>query len=169
MRRLMLVDDDKNVLHALQRSIRQCSFAAELRIELFTDPLLALERSRTVEFEVAISDFQMPQLDGIHFLQRLRVLQPDVVRLILSASTEFETVKRAINEAEVFRYIPKPWDLADLQEIIPLALARRDELDATRLQTGELTLQQLALRRLEAAESGITQVNWGPDGSVNLD
>lgn len=169
MRRLLLVDDDINVLHALQRSLRQCSFAASLRVDIFSDPLQALEYAREVEFDVAVSDFQMPQMDGITFLQRLRQLQPDVVRLVLSASTEFETVKRAINEAEVFRYIPKPWDLSDLQEIIPLALARRDQLDATRIQTGELTPERVALRRLEAQESGITQVKWGADGSVQLE
>ena len=152
MRRLLLVDDDVNVLHALQRSLRQCAFAAELRAELFNDPLQALLRAAEVDFDVAISDYQMPQMDGVTFLKKLRVLQPDVVRLVLSASTEFEIVKRAINEAEVFRYIPKPWQLSDLQEIIPLALARRDQLDASRLQLGELTPQQLAARRLEAEE-----------------
>lgn len=169
MRRLLLVDDDLNVLHALQRSLKQCRFASELRVEIFSDPLQALERAREVEFDVAVSDYQMPQMDGITFLQRFRPLQPDTVRLVLSASTEFETVKRAINEAEVFRYIPKPWDLSELQEIITLALARRDELDATRIQTGELTAQQLAMRRLEAEEGGITQVKWGADGSVHLE
>ena len=169
MRRLLLVDDDVNVLHALQRSLRQCAFAREVRTELFSDPLQALARAAEVDFDVAISDYQMPQMDGITFLQQLRILQPDAVRLVLSASTEFDIVKRAINEAEVFRYIPKPWHLSDLQEIIPLALARRDQHDATRMQGGDLTPQQLAARRLEAEEGGITKVNWGPDGSVHLD
>ena len=169
MKRLLMVDDDINVLHALQRSLRQCTFAAELRAELFSDPLKALARAAEVDFDVAISDYQMPEMDGITFLKQLRILQPDTVRLVLSASTEFDIVKRAINEAEVFRYIPKPWHLSDLQQIIPLALARRDQLDVTRLQLGDLTPQQLAARRLEAEESGITKVNWGPDGSVHLD
>ncbi len=139
MRRLLLVDDDVNVLHTLQRSLRQCAFAPGLRIELFSDPLQALARAAEVDFDVAISDYQMPQMDGMTFPNRLRILQPDAVRLVLSASTEFDIVKRAINEAEVFRYIPKPWQLSDLQEIIPLALARRDQLDATRMHLGDLT------------------------------
>ena len=50
MRRLLLVDDDVNVLHALQRSLRQCAFAREVRTELFSDPLQALARPAEVDF-----------------------------------------------------------------------------------------------------------------------
>ena len=168
MKRLMLVDDEPNVLHALQRMLRQCVFAQPLRIETFTDPLLALARAQEVEFDVAVSDYQMPGMNGVTFLQHLRLLQPHAVRLVLSASTEFDTVMRAVNDAEVFRYIPKPWQLSDLQETLVLALARRVENDQTQLQLGQMTQRELEERQLEADEPGITKVNWGPDGSVML-
>ena len=103
------------------------------------------------------------------FLQCFRRLQPDAIRLILSASTEFETVMRALNEAEIFRYLPKPWQPGELRTVIGQALARRDEADRISVQTGQATAQELAERRLEADEPGITKVNWGPDGSVMLD
>lgn len=169
MRRLLLLDDEINVLHALQRTLRQCRFARALRIEFFTDPEQALVRAGEIDFDVVISDFQMPGMNGVEFLQCLRQLQPDAVRLVLTASTDFETVKQAINVAQIFRYIPKPWASEELQEAVRLALAQRDESDRVGLQTGSLTAQQLDERRLEAAEPGITKVNWGPDGSVLLD
>ena len=169
MRRLLLLDDEANVLHALQRALHQCQLATDLRIEIFTDPAQALVRAVEVEFDVVISDFQMPQMDGIEFLRRFRQMQPDAVRLILSASTDFDTVKRAINEVEILRFIPKPWQLSDLQEVILLALARRENTDSVKLKLGELTPQQLAERQLEAEEPGITKVNWDTDGSVRLD
>jgi two-component system probable response regulator PhcQ len=169
MRRLLLLDDEINVLHALQRTLHQCHFATELRIETFTEPTQALVRAVEVDFDLVISDYHMPHMDGIEFLRRLRQLQPDAVRLILSASTDFDTVRRAINEVEILRFIPKPWQLSDLQEVILLGLARRDHSDAVKLKLGELTPRQLAERRLEADEPGITKVNWGEDGSVGLD
>lgn len=168
MKRLLLVDDEPNVLHALQRMLRQCVFAQPLRIETFTDPLQALARAHEVEFDVAVSDYQMPVMNGVAFLQLLRQVQPHTVRLILSASTEFDTVMRAVNDAEVFRYIPKPWQQSDLQETLTLALARRDQADDLQLQLGQMTQQELEERRLEADEPGITKVNWGADGSVLL-
>ncbi len=169
MRRMLMIDDEINVLHALVRSLRQCSFAGEVRIETSTDPLQALARAAEVDFDIVLSDFQMPGMNGIEFLQRFRQLQPDAIRLVLSASTEFDTVMRALNEAEIFRYLPKPWQQSDLQAVIGQALARRDEADRIDVQSGRMTAQEIATRRLEADEPGITKVNWGPDGSVMLD
>lgn len=169
MRRFLLLDDEINVLHALQRTLRQCFPGAELRIESFTEPEQALVRCGEVAFDIVISDYRMPQMNGVDFLKMVKAIQPDAVRLVLSASTEFDAIMSAINQAEVFRYITKPWNLLEIKETITLALARRDQTDTTRLQLGELTPQELEARRLEAEEPGITQVKWGPDGSVILD
>ncbi|NDP60112.1 MAG: response regulator, partial [Oxalobacteraceae bacterium] len=166
MRRLLLLDDDPLILHALQRTLRQCKFDVELRIEVFTDAAGALERAGEVDIDLVLSDYHMPGMNGLQFLNRFRQLQPDAVRMVLSASTEFDTAVRAINEAEVFRFIPKPWQREELQQTIVLALARRDQHTALALEQASLTAQELALRQLEADEPGITKVNWGADGSV---
>lgn len=169
MRRMLMIDDEINVLRALLRSLRQCSLADRLRIETFTDPQQALTRAAEVEFDIVLSDFQMPGMNGIEFLKCFRALQPEAIRLVLSASTEFDTVMRALNEAEIFRYLPKPWQPAELEAVIGQALARRDETDRIGVRIGTMTEQEIAARRLEADEPGITKVNWGPDGSVRFD
>ncbi|MBC7514473.1 MAG: response regulator [Herminiimonas sp.] len=169
MRRMLMIDDEINVLQALQRSLRQCSFVDQLRFELFTDTGAALARAAQVDFDIVLSDFQMPGMNGIEFLQHFRQLQPDAIRLVLSASTEFETVMRALNEAEIFRYLSKPWAHDELQTVIGQALTRRDEADRIGVRSGRTTAQEIAERRLEADEPGITRVNWGSDGSVMLD
>lgn len=176
MRRLLLVDDEINILQALQRVGMQ--FHHEFFIpECLTERALqALQRIDEVGFDFVIADFHMPQMNGVDFLEQVRDLQPDAVRLMLSACTDFDTVRKAVNRAEVFRYISKPWTATELEEIIRLALVRRDKVmedrrlaDQLRAQRGELTLQELEARRLEEEEPGITKVNWGPDGSVLLD
>ena len=176
MRRFLLVDDEINVLHALQRDIRQCGIKEEVRVELFTDPQKALQRSREVAFDIVISDFRMPQMSGVEFLRAYRTIQADSVRMILSASTEFETVMSAVNEAEVFRYIAKPWLPDDIGDTVKLALERRDQaredlrlVEELRSELGKSTPQEQEAKRLEKLEPGITHVNWGPDGSVHLD
>ncbi|MFT5588889.1 MAG: two-component system probable response regulator PhcQ [Bradyrhizobium sp.] len=169
MRRLLLLDDDPLILHALQRTLRQCKFDVELRIEVFAEAAEALTRAREIDIDLVISDYHMPAMNGVQFLNRFRQIQPDAVRMVLSASTEFDTALRAINEAEVFRFIPKPWQREELQQIIVLALARRDQNAALTQEQVSLTAQELALRQLEADEPGITKVKWGADGSVLLD
>jgi two-component system probable response regulator PhcQ len=176
MRRFLLLDDEINVLHALNRTLRLCLSGTKFQVEIFTDPEQALLRSTEVPFDVVVSDYRMHGMNGIEFLKMIKAIQPDAVRLMLSASTEFHTVFDAINDAEVFRYISKPWQKEELEVIFELTLARRDRNVAEhRLADGSpakdygLTAQELEARRLEAEEPGITKVKWGPDGSVHLE
>src|SRR5882724_6652487 len=122
MRRLLLVDDEINVLRALQRALHRHFRGEEMRVEICEDPVQALVRAGEVAFDLVISDYRMPPMSGVEFLKAIRNLQPDAVRLMLSASTDFDAVFNAINDAEVFRYITKPWQDSDLEEVIRLAL-----------------------------------------------
>ena len=176
MRRILLLDDEVNVLNALNRTLRQCFAGSSLQIETFSDPELALLRSAETGFDVVMSDYRMPGMNGAEFLHVIMGVQPEATRLILSASTDFSEVTNAINRAEVFRYVAKPWQAADLQKTFELAFARRDDAVAARaivddLRTirGQLSAQEIEARRLEAEEPGITSVKWGKDGSVHLE
>jgi two-component system probable response regulator PhcQ len=176
MRRYLLVDDEINILNALRRSLHPHMLEENVRIETYTEAQQALLRMHEVPFDLVISDYRMPRMDGIAFLKRVKSIQPDAVRLMLSSSDDFETVLGAINEAEVFRYVSKPWDIAELLKIIELGMARRTQAiqarhlaDELRVASGQLTPEEAELKRLEESEPGITKVNWGPDGSVLLD
>jgi two-component system probable response regulator PhcQ len=98
-------------------------------------------------------------------------IQPDAVRLMLSASTEFAEVSSAINRAEVFRYVAKPWEGEELKKIFLQAFERRDEILRARARApaSVLSAQDLEAHRLEIEEPGITRVRRAPDGSVYLD
>lgn len=158
MKRVLIVDDELPVLHALRRLLQRHFDPGQLGVELCVDPLHALHRLREAHFDVLICDCRMPRLDGVTLLARARALDPRTVRIMLSAASDFGTVLAAVNRAEVFRYIPKPWSeaqlLADLRAALvfdPCAVPSANELER---------------RRLEALEPGITQVEWGPNGEV---
>jgi two-component system, probable response regulator PhcQ len=175
MRRILLVDDEVNVLNALVRAMRQHLQIEDLRIETFTDPFDALSRCGEAAFDIVISDYRMPQMTGVELLHALKDVAPTTVRMILSASTEFETVTSAISEAQVFRYIAKPWHIGELQEAIRLALVHRDSLleqqhvtDALKVQAGQLTPQEQEAHQLETDEPGLLKVKWGPNGEIIL-
>jgi two-component system probable response regulator PhcQ len=176
MRRILLVDDEISILHALQRSLRKIARDNDLQIELCTSPRAAIQMFSEAEFDFVISDYHMPGMNGVDFLRIIKEIQPDTVRMMLSASADFSTIMGAVNEAEVFRYIVKPWDAVELEEVVTLALQHRARAleekqlaDETRMQRNELTPQEVEARRLEQSEPGITKVKWGPDGSVLLD
>ncbi len=171
-KRIMLVDDEPHVLSALKRILR-ARVDPQVTIEAFTDPAVALGRAGEAAFEVIMADYRMPQMTGIELLRGVRQVQPHAVRMILSASSDFETLQAAINEIEVHRFLAKPWVDADLVQHISGALAlaetqrqERQLADAMRVQQGTLSEAERERRRLEELEPGITQVEWGPNGEV---
>lgn len=175
MKRLLLVDDEANILQALRRILAR-AFRDEVRIELFDDPRAALVRAAETAFDVVISDFRMPTMDGVSFLKAFREIQPDAVRVILSATTDFDALVTAVNEAEIHRYLIKPWMDDEVVATVRGALEKHARAleehrlaDESRLKRGAITPEEVELRRLEEEEPGITKVKWGPDGSVLLD
>lgn len=104
--RLLLVDDERPVLDALKRCLRKEAF----QIDAFSDPLMALEQARKVSYDLVLSDYRMPELDGVMLLAFIRQIQPHAVRMILSAYTDKQAMLEAINQAQIHRFMQKPWD-----------------------------------------------------------
>ena len=99
MNRILLVDDEQNVLNALRRELKN-----DYEIELFSSPVEALARSKEIAFDLVISDYQMPVLNGIQFLKQFGDIQPDAARLILSGQADIDALISAINETHIYRY-----------------------------------------------------------------
>jgi response regulator RpfG family c-di-GMP phosphodiesterase len=115
-------------------------------------------------------------MDGIEFLKAAKEIQPDAARLILSGYADLNALVRAVNEVGIERFIGKPWNDYDLMSAIGQALAHRELLlenrqlaNLVRLEMGDISPEQIEAERLELIEPGITEVNWGPDGSVVID
>jgi DNA-binding NtrC family response regulator len=164
MTKILLVDDEPNVLSALQRMLTHVLRDASPQIEGFTNPFDALARICSCDFDLVICDYMMPQMNGGELLQALKEVAPNTVRIMLSASTEFETMLSAINQAQAFRFMSKPWEVAELERNVRLALALRAEL----LGRPAPTPQELEAQRLEAEEPGLLQVRRDADGSIIL-
>lgn len=164
MNTILLVDDEINVLNALRRALLQILADAPARIEAFLDPYDALKRICYCDFDVVICDYNMPQMSGGELLQVLKDVAPNTVRIMLSASCEFATVVSAINQAQAFRFLGKPWDADELAQTVRAALALRAELVAA----APLTAQQREARRLESDEPGILDVRRDDDGGIIL-
>lgn len=180
MMRVMLVDDESNVLTALRRLLLHSPLAGgtagEQWLELFTSPELALKRADEVPFDLVISDYRMPGMDGVHFLQAMRERHPGTARIILSGYADLAGLIRAINDAGIHRYMNKPWNNDELLLAIQQTLAYRELqienqrlADQVRLQEGKLSRQELALKRLAEENPALAKVHWGADGSVIFD
>ena len=181
MNRILIVDDDESILKALRRllSMTPCTTGEAsftLAIDIFSSPQEALEKARFTAYDLVLSDYRMPVMNGVQFLKAFREIQPDTARVILSGYSDLNGLIGAINEAGISRFIAKPWNDYELVSSIAQILALRELTlenqrlaDQARLAMGTISAEEIERKRLEAAEPGITQVNWGPDGSVLLD
>lgn len=134
--RLLLVDDDPAILKALEREISLSGAATSGRSPLFhischTDPAAALIAAAEECPDLVISDYAMPQIDGVTFFHRLRGMCPDAVRIMLSGRTDFGVLIDAINIAGVYHFLAKPWEPAELKSMLTQALVYRDILAAS--------------------------------------
>ncbi len=122
-RRLLIVDDEQGILNAVRRELSTPPLGRyRYEIETFSNPLEALERARAQEFEVVVSDYRMPEMDGLDFLKAFAKLQPDCARVVLSGQTDFDALVRMINETHIYRFIPKPWSSYFLKSTISQAV-----------------------------------------------
>ena len=118
----MLVDDEPLVTTALSNLL-----FLELDIEAisFNDPRKALDFLGSDRVEVIISDFLMPGVDGIELLRAARSAQPEVPRILLTGYADKENAIKAINEVQLFQYVEKPWDNAQLMNVVRAGLERQ--------------------------------------------
>lgn len=103
-RKVLLVDDDVNILAAYRRVLRG---KLELSVaESGKEALTILKRSDP--FAVIVSDYRMPEMDGIEILTQARELRPDTVRIMLTGQADMQAAIDAINQGNIFRFLTKP-------------------------------------------------------------
>jgi two-component system NtrC family sensor kinase len=144
--RLLLVDDEENILRSLRRVLRRGDWV----IETALDAEAALKVFEQFHPAVVISDFRMPGMNGVDFLARVKELDPSTQRIMLTGQADQHAIEEAINRSEVFRFISKPWNDAQLLLTVKSAFEQH-ELVADNQRLHELTQQQnTELRQLNA-------------------
>jgi two-component system probable response regulator PhcQ len=180
MYRILLVDDEVNVLSALMRELSGIPAddldGERLQIETFSSTYEALNRINSVPVDLVLSDYRMPEMSGVDFLLRAIQAQPSVARIILSGFADLDVLVEAINKVQISRFISKPWHAFELRSAVVQALAIRAlALDNQRLaelvrtQEASLVRREAELMRLEQESPGITKIRRAADGGILLE
>lgn len=115
----MIVDDDKFIIASIERSLHG---QKNWQVDTFSDPIEALRQAEKNKYDLFLSDYMMPAMDGLSFLEKINSLQPDSIRLMLSGEDSCELDITAKEKANVFSYVMKPVQKKDLIEKINDAL-----------------------------------------------
>ena len=111
---LLLADDDAAVLASLKRLLRRENY--RILTASSTEEALALLAAHQVG--VLIVDQRMPGVSGTELLARARSMHPKTVRMVLSGYTALDSLTEAINRGEIFKFLAKPWDDAELIQTV---------------------------------------------------
>ncbi|MCD6161936.1 MAG: response regulator [candidate division Zixibacteria bacterium] len=103
---LLLVDDEPNVLKSLKRLLIDTDY------KIFTADSgeKGLEVFDKKQIHVVISDYRMPEMNGVEFLSKVKEKSPETIRIILSGYADAVAIVDAINEGEIYKFITKPWN-----------------------------------------------------------
>jgi DNA-binding NtrC family response regulator len=119
---VLLVDDEEMVVTSIKSFL---TLETDYEVVSFTSPQEALEYVKDHKVDLIISDYLMPDMDGIQFLAQVKDLQPEATRVLLTGYADKENAIKAINDVGLYQYIEKPWENEDLKLIIRNGLEKR--------------------------------------------
>ena len=180
--KILYVDDDKLLTSTFSTLMKVEGFKD---VVIYNNPLEAVEYLKTETPDLIISDFLMPEMNGLEFLREAKKIYPEVSMILLTAYADKENAIKTINEIGVYKYIEKPWDNDDLIMNIKNGIERShlladlrekiQELEKAKKQLTEYSenLEVLVAERTKELSlankklSGI--INYCADGIVIID
>ena len=131
--RVLFIDDEERILTALKSQFRDRYHAFAT-----SDPNKALDFIGKFQTHVIVSDQRMPEMVGVELLRRSRAIAPNSVRILLTGYSDLASIVGSINDGEVYRFISKPWDTAELQRVIAEATTIGLEMADAKSATADL-------------------------------
>lgn len=151
--RILFVDDEPNVLSALRRIFRRENYLVDTAMS----GQEALQLMKDNAYQLVISDYKMPSMNGAEFLKRVKALHPATIRIMLTGQADTGAVLGAINEGAVYKFILKPWNDDDLRITVGLALEQYDLVEKNnklKAENNNKNKEIKSLKKLVGSDSG---------------
>lgn len=153
--KILIVDDEVENLQALERVMR-----GVFDVVSTPSPEQALEEITKNNFQVVVSDLRMPGMLGTELLAKIAKKNPLVSRVILTGHTETKDILDAINRAEIYRYVTKPWENQELLVVLQQAVKHHLLLVENKKLIEQLVqLNETLEHRVEERTSELKQAN----------
>ncbi len=142
--KILAVDDEQSSLNAIFRTLRR-----QYDVIQSLNGNSALEVLKSQKVGLILADQRMPGMSGVDLFQKALEIQPDAMRILITGYTDVEATIQAINDAQIFYYIHKPWEPDELRIIVQRAI----EQYHLRLENRRL------MNELQAANQKLTEEN----------
>ncbi len=161
---ILYVDDEKP-----NRVVFEASFGKKYRIQCLDAPEKALEilKDKSTPVGALVTDQRMPGMSGDDLLLAAKQISPETIRVVITAYSDLEPILRAVNEGLVYRYIVKPWQRQELDEILQWAVEAY-EMGKTSSAVHARLAQTERLLTLGQVAAGVVHDIRGPLSAIKM-
>lgn len=146
-RRILVVEDEPDIRDLMKELLE--SSLTDVEVETAPDGLAGLRALDSGAFHVIITDFKMPGMNGLDFLQGARAKQPEATRVLMTAFPDLDIAVRSINEAHIENFFSKPLEpdevLAKIERILDVQQAQRAR-DAAFARSARILAEKLGTK-----------------------
>ncbi|MCR4881517.1 MAG: hybrid sensor histidine kinase/response regulator [bacterium] len=129
--RILMLDDDELATKTFKLLL---SMRTSFDVVTFNSAEAALDFLKENEVDLVVSDFVMPDMNGIEFLTELKKIKPSVTSILLTGYADKENAIKAINEVGIYKYLEKPWNDDDLIMNIKNGVERSRLVETIKMQ-----------------------------------
>lgn len=125
-----------------------------------------LEILKKQSISMVISEYKIPIMNGLEFLEKVRIIYPDILTILVTDQADIKLATKAINEAGVYKFLLKPWDDIDFKNTIKKTLESLQVIKERNGLIRKVKTHEATLKDLEKRYPGITKVVRDEDGYI---
>jgi len=152
--KVLIVDDEVDFLSSMHRALRKEPYQT-LSAENGPKALQVLGKH---DVSLVLTDYMMPEMDGLTLIKRIRVDYPHILTIMLTALSQIDIAVKAINEAGVYKFLLKPVEINILRVTLRRTLESLDLMREKEELLEKIKTQEAILEELERKHPGITKV-----------
>lgn len=159
---ILVVDDDELFLEYIQRALTSENYNV-ITAHSGKEGLDILGKQQV---SVVISEYKIPLMSGLEFLEKVRIIYPDILTIMVTDHADIKLAIKAINEAGVYKFLLKPWDDIDFKNTIKKTLESLQVIKERDVLIRKVKTHEATLKDLEKRYPGITKVERDEDGYI---
>ena len=159
---ILVVDDEDLFIEYIQRVISDENYNV-ITAASAQEGLDILEKQQV---SMVISEYEIPLMNGLEFLEKVRIIYPNILTVMVTDRADIDLTIKAINEAGVYKFLLKPLDDIDFKNMIKKTLESLQVIKERDVLIRKVKTHESTLKDLEKRYPGITKVERDEDGYI---